>query len=791
METPIYEAFNALMRDLKGTGALRPTLRQRQRREETVRRHIAGVRDVPALASWIQFLGIAIDEVGAGGDVALLQQAIALADEHPVTVAAEAWLRAERAFSKVYLRLLNRPAGKGPPRPRAEWKTHVRDAVAASSDGRTVATAEGAYVAVYDVEAAALRTTFKTRHPENFKRMVLHPDGRRLLTGLAYDDSHVRMYDLTTGKELRKFRGQGDTQNFELAPDGRHVLGADDMLRLWDIDSKDKQSVWSTTVRGRYFNENLGRKGDWYNRIESNFRPLIDPTGTWCVVLAGDRLEFRALLDGAALRKVRLEVLEAALRAASVAESAIFPDGTRGLWVTDDQNSVIQVIDLETGTQLAKLQRHPEAITSLAVAPNGKRFAAASKDGLVSVWDAGTLRCLWLVRAHHGEASGVAFVGDDAIVTIGTDGAARLWDVEEATEISSSDRDPSDNVLTARITPNGQSLLALHEDGYLRRWDISQGACTHRIDASNIPRDGRLRLVIAPDGRAAFLVRDRWSDTFQDISPPLNATVYRFDIEAGAWRVFYSHGEPTLNAFIPLSDELFYVTANWKILKVTISPTGKMARKTVVQQGMFGGELVGDRWFVSFESNSLELFDAKDPSAGVKKLSHLDCMFTSLRTRIEPARVLVAVASSDLLVRVFRLPTGKLVRKVGIAAPEELDPAPVSFSADGRHIYTADVHGGLHEWNLHRRESRSWLLPDYPVQALAAHASLDSLVAAETKACIMLLDPKRGKLVARMGYPAASELDDAASLGIDGRTISLFIDRRILFLRMYRGTNPA
>ena len=68
-------------------------------------------------------------------------------------------------------------------------------------------------------------------------RFAVSPDGKRMLSW--GDDRTVRLWDVETGKELRKLEGHTDKAAGVFSPDGKQVLtfSPDKTLRLWDVES--------------------------------------------------------------------------------------------------------------------------------------------------------------------------------------------------------------------------------------------------------------------------------------------------------------------------------------------------------------------------------------------------------------------------------------------------------------------------------------------------------------------------------------------------------------------------
>mgnify|MGYP001100997382 CR=1 FL=1 len=73
---------------------------------------------------------------------------------------------------------------------------------------------------------------------------------------------------------------------------------------------------------------------------------------------------------------------------------------------------------------------HQSRITSISWSPSSQRVATGSLDTHIFVWSLATpSKHIQIKNAHVGQVNGVAFVGEDKIVSIGQDAAVKVWGI--------------------------------------------------------------------------------------------------------------------------------------------------------------------------------------------------------------------------------------------------------------------------------------------------------------------------------------------------------------------------
>ncbi|GAA1671496.1 hypothetical protein GCM10009765_21130 [Fodinicola feengrottensis] len=280
-----------------------------------------------------------------------------------------------------------------------------------SQDLRTVVTTDDNLVAVYDASTGALRHSFETEFPEDINKVLIHPDGRRLLTGRGYDGAVVRIHDLESGTELDHFGINDDTLGFFLLPDSRRVLTGYCQLDMWDLDNGLLGPLWTQ------------------DDCASCLEPMLHPNGEWIINRDDDRIAYFSVADGSLVRELKVAHDDPGMLEEVDHGALLLPDARRAVFAVGNGVPVLEVFDIETGERFSPLEGHAGQVQALALSPDGDRFASVADDGFVRVWDSISLECVWTAKAHEGKAADVTFCGNEAVITVGADGDGRLWDV--------------------------------------------------------------------------------------------------------------------------------------------------------------------------------------------------------------------------------------------------------------------------------------------------------------------------------------------------------------------------
>ena len=305
-----------------------------------------------------------------------------------------------------------------------------------------------------DLPAKALDTVAETfsGHTKMIRAVAFSPDGSKVLTGS--DDGNAKVWDTTTGEELRTFVGHKSPVNSVACSfDGTKVLTGsyDSTAKLWDALNGEMLR----TLRGHR---------------EQVYSVAFSPDGTQALTGSGDGT---AKLWGAHTGKM----LRTFAHVSIVNTVAFSPDGAAVLAGASCAEGTARMWNVATGRELQTfggLAGMTGGIHSVAFSPDGSRVLAGHSLSFATLWDTATGEIVGEFFHPLGMSLSVAFSPDGTqALTRSRNGSVRLWDVATGKELkafsgpktlSTNWGNPSD-VCPVAFSPDGSKILTSGENG--------------------------------------------------------------------------------------------------------------------------------------------------------------------------------------------------------------------------------------------------------------------------------------------------------------------------------------
>jgi RNA polymerase sigma factor (sigma-70 family) len=299
-------------------------------------------------------------------------------------------------------------------------------------------------------DAIARLGTVRLRHGGAVWAVAFSPDGNTLLSGS--NDETARLWDVATGKELRRFQDQrfpkqsSWIKSVAFAPDGMNVFtGNYDVCRRWDVGGGNKAPL-------------------------ATLRP---PTG-YCIAVAANGKTFVTGSGGCIAvwdLKTHQFIREVEDPPKNVEGLAVSRDGK--YVSTGGRDNLVRLWDATTGKVLHTLKGHEGEVTSVSFSSDGKTLASGSYDKTIRLWDVATGKGLRQCNGHEAWVEAVSFSPDGKLLaSAGRDWYIRLWDPDTAKELRSI-KGHLAPIASIAFSPDGKTLASGGLDNLIRLWDVA------------------------------------------------------------------------------------------------------------------------------------------------------------------------------------------------------------------------------------------------------------------------------------------------------------------------------
>ena len=416
------------------------------------------------------------------------------------------------------------------------------DRIAVSPDGTMLATTEpnpNLRLRLWDLATGRERRRWHVAKDTSCQCPAFSPDGRTLMTwGTEYDPTTQRgkgfidLWDVAAPTERRR-RLAGNFREFELSPDGQTLAWKDgkdpnavingSVIRLWDLATGRERAPLS--VEGlAFFGMAFSPDGKLLvaSLTDGTIRVYHSATGRERLPRLGPVPEVspRTARGNAAAVSGRPPVMT---HLAFSPDGAILAGGSTSNFRVFPSSGAIHLWDFARGKELRRFGWFPGGVGWLSFAPDGKTLASAgSWEPIVRLWDVATGEEAFPQPGHVQGVSALAISPADGTIFTGSyDGTVRRWEAASGRALGLVARFQG-GVLALAIAPDGRTLLVGGHFGDLSLWSVEGRREIHRLHRilKNYPAR---QVAYSPDGKTVAAERTIWDVASGEVRAVLRA----------------------------------------------------------------------------------------------------------------------------------------------------------------------------------------------------------------------------------------------------------------------------
>ena len=295
-------------------------------------------------------------------------------------------------------------------------------------------------------------------------------DGQFAVTGSL--DNTAKLWNLKTGEEILTLHGHSNSvRDVAFSPDNKYILtgSGDRTVRLWDAKTGQEIHSWRAHLQ-RVLSVDFSPDGRYFITGSSDASAKI-----WDVNIGKGRI-----LSG---------------HSAEVYGVAFSPDGNYALTTSLDQT--LRLWNINTGDEIRKISSQIGVVYSVSYSPDGKYALTSNDEGVAKLWDINTGKELLEFIGHEGPVYNAIFSPDGKyVLTASKDTTAKLWETSTGQEVRTF-QGHTEDILAISFSPDGRYFATGGDDGIAKIWNVENGNVIHNFHGS----ENVTSVAISPDGK--------------------------------------------------------------------------------------------------------------------------------------------------------------------------------------------------------------------------------------------------------------------------------------------------
>lgn len=382
--------------------------------------------------------------------------------------------------------------------------TKLINSVAFSKDGKhVISTGDDGAIKLWDVTTGKELRVFKSTGGI----AVLTNDGKQILSS---GSKKISVWDLARGEVVRTVSGDAvGISSVAYSPDGKTALSAawDNRVRLWDTATGHVTRSWkrpaSHVAYSSIGERALSVSGNlihvWNTSNWEILHTIVgkEKSSLWAIfssdgerILSFDR-EALDIWETSTGRRLRSFPWKASWWKGQGAV-AFSPDGTSILSVAEEGPPKLR--NVETGAEIPLFKEAKEG-SSVAFSPKGDRIAIVSEGKRIDLYDVSTGAQL-RVLGHPYTIRTIAFSPDGSRILSGSyDAVIRLWDVTSGQMLRTFEGHAG-IVGSVGFSPDGKRAISGSTDATIKMWNLETGV----LFATFLSDESGDWLSMTPDG---------------------------------------------------------------------------------------------------------------------------------------------------------------------------------------------------------------------------------------------------------------------------------------------------